>query len=127
MLCAYQVLGEALALVLHLPVPGAVVGMAMLLVTLMVMRPEPQQDTTQDITQNTTQNKIFIALFDDLQKASRGLLKHLSLLFIPAGVGLIAYTHLLQRELWAVLGVIVLSTLLTLVCTALVMKMMLKR
>lgn len=123
MLCAYQVLGEALALVLHLPVPGAVVGMALLLVTLMVMRPEPQQDTTQDITQNTT----FVALFDDLQKASRGLLKHLSLLFIPAGVGLIAYTHILQRELWAVLGVIVLSTLLTLVCTALVMKMMLKR
>jgi holin-like protein len=114
-LCAYQVLGELLTVMLHLPVPGAVVGMALLLVTLVAVRSEPEKGAVN------------AAVFDDLQKASQGLLKHLSLLFIPAGVGLVAYADILQRELWAVLGVIVFSTLLTLACTALVMKMMLKR
>jgi holin-like protein len=63
-----QVLGEVGVRTLHLPIPGPVLGMVLLFIWLTVRRPSATAG-------------VF--------KASDALLKHLQLLFIPAGVGVI--------------------------------------
>lgn len=49
-----------------------------------------------------------------------GLLKHLSLLFVPAGVGVVQHLDLLGSEGARLMAVVVLSTAITLAVTALV-------
>jgi holin-like protein len=95
-----QCLGEGIAFVLHLPVPGPVIGMLILFCAL-VLRP---------------------ALLDAIQAAGDELLRHLSLLFVPAGVGIVVAAGGLQGQWPAIAGAVVVSTLLTLAVTALVMK-----
>jgi putative effector of murein hydrolase LrgA (UPF0299 family) len=95
-----QCLGEGIAFALHLPVPGPVIGMLILFVAL-VLRP---------------------ALLDAIQATGDELLRHLSLLFVPAGVGIFAAAGSLQGQWPAVFGAVVLSTLLTLAVTALVFR-----
>jgi len=91
-----QLAGEVLSRSLGLPVPGPVLGMAMLFAALAARgrTPEPLAET------------------------ARGLLSHLSLLFIPAGVGVIG--HLRQvSELWLPLLItLVGSTALAIVVTS---------
>ena len=60
-LLVFQLVGEAVVVALHAPVPGPVVGMALLLLTLMA-RP---------------------AWLAALMPTAQGLLQHLSLLFVP--------------------------------------------
>lgn len=67
-LLGFQLVGEVLVRSTGLDVPGPVVGMVLLFVVLQVRRPP--------VTAN-------------LFRASDGLLKHLQLLFIPAGVGVV--------------------------------------
>ena len=58
-----------------------------------------------------------------LEATSLGLLQHLSLLFVPAGVGIIRHLDRLQAE-WLAIGVaLVASTLLTLAVTAIVFRL----
>ena len=66
LLLAFQLAGEALRVALHLPVPGPVIGMALLLVYL-IIRPEGPST--------------------ELRNTAGGLLQNLSLLFVPAGTG----------------------------------------
>ena len=66
-LLVLQLLGEALVYVFKLPLPGPVVGMALLLLVLAV---RPRQLAA-------------------LKPTAQNLLQHLSLLFVPAGVGVI--------------------------------------
>ena len=68
-LLAYQLLGEVGALVLRIPIPGPVLGMLLLFITLLLRR-------------HTSAS---------LDTASTALLRHLSLLFVPAGVGMIVH------------------------------------
>ena len=70
-----QLLGEALVRVLGIPVPGPVVGMAGLLAVL-VVRPA------------------WLAAL----KPTDNLLQHLSLLFVPAGVGVMLHLQRLGDE-----------------------------
>ncbi|BFM13711.1 CidA/LrgA family protein [Simiduia litorea] len=67
-LIGFQILGELLALWLHLPIPGAVIGLLLLLVSLRVL---PWSK----------------ALVQPTEQVSDKLINHLSLLFLPAGVG----------------------------------------
>jgi holin-like protein len=97
LLIALQFLGEALVRLVAIPVPGPVVGLTGL-VGLCALRP---------------------ALFGFVEETAEALLKHLSLLFVPAGVGVLQHMGLLAREWWPILGVLVLSTAITLVATAL--------
>ena len=94
-LLSYQLVGEILARALNLSVPGPVVGMLLLFVTL-VWRG---------------------GAFEDLGRVSNGLLAHLSLLFVPAGVGVVRYLPLLRSEGLELSAVLILSTLLTLAVT----------
>ena len=103
-LLALQSAGELLSRGLSLPFPGPVVGMLLLLVALrwLVVR-EP------------------VAVCADF------LLSHLSLLFVPVGVGVMTHLDLLHRFGGRMLGVLVFSTLIGLAVTALVLYWMAKR
>jgi holin-like protein len=102
-LLVYQLVGEILVVSFALPVPGPVVGMALLFASL-VLRGEASTD---------------------LQDTANGLLRHLSLLFVPAGVGVMAHLHRLANEWLPIAASLVLSTLLTIGVTALVMRALL--
>jgi len=99
-LLAYQLVGEMLVVLLALPLPGPVAGMLLLLVTLMVRG----------------------GVAGPLEDATNLLLSHLSLLFVPAGVGVMVHFHRLGEEGLAIAMALVLSTFATLAATALIMK-----
>jgi holin-like protein len=92
-----QLVGEFTAKALNLPVPGPVIGMVVLFVFLQIRRPG-------------TEAGIF--------QASDGLLRHLQLLFIPVGAGVIQYLPLIAQSWLPILGGLVISWLAALVVTA---------
>lgn len=94
-----QSAGELLAHALRLPFPGPVVGMVLLLVAL--RHPAVQ---------------------DSVAAAAGFLLTHLSLLFIPVGVGVMTHLALVGQYGLRMLLVIVLSTWAGLAVTALVLR-----
>jgi putative effector of murein hydrolase LrgA (UPF0299 family) len=100
LLLVYQLVGEALVHVSGLPVPGPVVGMLLLFVTLLARGSAPQwlRDTCQQ------------------------LLAHLSLLFVPAGVGVLLHFKRLGAEWLPITVALVASTVITIGVTALVMR-----
>jgi putative effector of murein hydrolase LrgA (UPF0299 family) len=61
------------------------------------------------------------AVPEQLGNVSNALLNNLSLLFVPAGVGVMAHVNLLGTDLWPLSVAMVTSTLLTVAVTALVM------
>lgn len=96
-LLACQLAGQFIVDALGLPVPGPVVGMVLLLVVLLVRKPSSCNGTV---------------------RAADALLRHLQLLFIPAGVGLIAYLRLIGAQWWPIVAGIVVSWLIALLVTA---------
>ncbi len=96
-LLALQLCGEILARMLALPVPGPVVGLLLLLVGLAVIP----------------------ALSTRVEQAAQALLSHLSLLFIPAGVGVVVHLGRLEGAVFGVVVTLGSSTLLGLTATAL--------
>lgn len=92
-----QVLGEVLVRLTQLPVPGPIVGMLVLFAVLQVRRPAADAP-------------VFVA--------ADGLLRHLQLLFVPAGVGIVAHLGLLRAEAVPVSVALVGSWLLGLVAVA---------
>lgn len=104
-LLLFQLTGEAIAHGFALPVPGPVIGMALLFFFL-VLRQGPSKE---------------------LQHTSQGLLQHLSLLFVPAGTGVMLHLHRLQDEWLPILLSLLVSTAATLAVTALVMKAFTRR
>lgn len=99
-LLIFQCLGEAISHVLGLPVPGPVIGMLLLFLAL-VASP---------------------ALMERVEETGNALLSHLSLLFVPAGAGIVATAGSVQGHWLAVIASLVGGTLLTLTVTALVVK-----
>lgn len=99
LLLLLQAAGEALAHALVLPFPGPVVGMAILLPAL------------QSSWVRTA-----------VQAAAELLLAHLSLLFVPVGVGVITHLGLVSQYGLRLLVVIVLSTWIGMAVTALVLR-----
>ncbi|MGE0231615.1 MAG: CidA/LrgA family protein [Flavobacteriaceae bacterium] len=96
---ACQLAGELLVAALALPLPGPVVGMAILFAVLIVKGSLPPS----------------------LAVAGGMLLDHLSLLFVPAGVGVIAHLALLQRDGLALAAALIVSTLLAIAVTGFLM------
>jgi holin-like protein len=109
-----ELLGEALRGVFRLPVPGAVLGMLLLAAALIVRdRLEPSEKRPHVAS-------------SDLDRTADALISHMGLLFVPAGVGVIAQAGLLKAEWLPILGGVLGSTLLGLVTTALVMHFMVR-
>ena len=96
MLLLSQLVGEALARSLGLPVPGAVLGFALLFVLLSLRRQVPAA----------------------LRATSGAILANLSLLFVPAGVGVVQHLPRIQAEWLAITVALVASTLLALIAAA---------
>ena len=105
-LLLFQAAGEALSRGAHLPVPGPVLGMVLLAGWFILRRREPDEP---------------------LQQTADGLLRFLGLLFVPAGVGIVANLALLRTAWLPVTIALVGSTLLTLVTTALLMHRLQRR
>jgi holin-like protein len=99
LLLVFQLSGEVIARFFDLPIPGPVIGMLLLFVAL-ALRGGPGEQ---------------------LRTTSQSLLQHLSLLFVPAGTGVILYVDRMADE-WLPLTVsLVLSTALCIIVSALVL------
>jgi holin-like protein len=105
LLLVYQLAGEALVLALGLPVPGPVIGLALLFVTLVRRGAVPS----------------------GLRETANGLLSHLSLLFVPAGTGVMVHFARIGSEWLPIVVALVGSTLLTIAVTGLTMRALLAR
>jgi putative effector of murein hydrolase LrgA (UPF0299 family) len=71
-----QLVGEAVVRLASLPIPGPVAGMILLLLLMLVR----------------------VRLPDAMGETADGLLRHLSLLFVPAGVGVIQHLDRLGAD-----------------------------
>lgn len=103
-LLVFQTIGEALAFGLSLPVPGPVIGM-LLLFGYLLSRP---------------------VIVERLAPSTLEFLKHLSLLFIPAGVGVMVHAQRVASEWVPLLVALLLSAFVSLAVTALVLKVLQK-
>jgi putative effector of murein hydrolase LrgA (UPF0299 family) len=99
-----QLAGEVFVRALGLPMPGPVIGL-MLLLTLLLAR-----DRFAVLARGPLQG-------DGVESASRGLLANLSLLFVPAGVGVVQKLDLVAEHGVAFVGVLAISVLATLLVT----------
>ena len=114
LLLVCQLAGEVLTMATGLPLPGPVVGMALLFAGLLVRRRIADGGDEVEIP-------------EDLERTATGLLSHLSLLFVPAGVGVMLYLPLIAEEWLPITVSLVASTLLTIAFTALVMSWLVRR
>jgi holin-like protein len=99
-LLIFQTLGESLAYAFALPTPGPVIGMVLLFCYLLM-----KKDAAAKLAPTTLE-----------------FLKHLSLLFVPAGVGIMVHAQRVATEWLPITAALVVSTTVSLVVTALVLR-----
>jgi holin-like protein len=99
---AFQLTGEAIAVAFHLPVSGPIIGMALLLMWM-------QRNGDVD---------------KGLAIAADGLLANMAVLFVPIGVGAMAYAEVFRRHWLFVAVAVVLGTFATIATTALVARLL---
>lgn len=104
-LIASELLGEVVRSAFDLPVPGPVIGM-FVLAGILALR-EDRVGTP--------------AIPDALRRTTETLIRHMGLLFVPAGVGIVAEAGLLRKEWLPVAAGLIGSTIASLAVTALVM------
>ena len=100
LLLVCQLAGEVFVVATGVPLPGPVVGMVILFVGLLLRGEIPMR----------------------LERLGQGLLSNLSLLFVPAGVGVMIHAELVGSEIIPIAVSLLLSTLLTIVVTGWVMQ-----
>ncbi len=96
----FDVAGDFIQSTAGLPIPGPVIGMALLLLALIGMGTLP----------------------DGLDRAATGILSYLPMLFVPAGVGIMVHFDLIRAEWPAIAAGIGISSVLTVVVTATTMR-----
>jgi holin-like protein len=96
-LLVFQLIGEALARGLALTIPGPVIGLTLLALAI------------------ASSSRFRQAI----ETTARGLLSHLSLLFVPAAVGIVQHLPRLESEGLAIGVSVVVSTVAALAVTAL--------
>lgn len=99
-LLVFQTIGESLSYVFALPITGPVIGMLLLFVYLCFRR-----DMTQEMAVSASK-----------------LLQHLSLLFVPVGVGIMVHVQRVADEWLPITVALLISTVISLVVTAAVMR-----
>ena len=99
-----QLAGEVFVRGLSLPLPGPVVGLVLLLLLLVA------RDRFAVLARGPLRGGA-------VENASRGLLAHLSLLFVPAGVGVVQKLDLIAAHGIAIVGVLLVSVVVTLLAT----------
>ncbi|MGE5678245.1 MAG: CidA/LrgA family protein [Pseudomonadota bacterium] len=101
-LLLFVFIGELLNQILKLPIPGNILGMVLLLLALVTG----------------------LIKLEQVEDISRFLLDHLSVLFIPAGVGLLAVTGRLADTWYLILLISVFTTFLVMAVTGIVVKLL---
>ena len=104
MLLVLQLIGEALVQSLGLPVPGPLIGMLLLFAALLMRGGVP----------------------DELRRLSDALLQNMILLFIPAVAGVMMLFERVGREWLPFLAACIGGGAVTIVVTALTLKLMLR-
>lgn len=94
-----QLAGELTTKALTIPAPGPVIGMVYLFMFLMIKGSLPT----------------------DLEETANSLLNNLSLLFVPAGVGVMLHFKLLGNQWFPLSIALIISTALTIAVTGLMM------
>ena len=107
----YQLIGELFQKFFGLSIPGPVIGLVLLLLTLLLIQKRERA----------------VPIKEDLYNSAEILLNYLPLLFIPVGVGVVMHLSLLEDNLASVVLVIILGTLLTLALTGYVMEKILRK
>lgn len=103
-LLSFQFLGEGTVRLFHLFIPGPVLGMVYFFVALLLWKP-------------------LKGYVDDLTKF---ITTHLSLFYIPAGVGMIEYFDLFGKYGVGMVITIIVSTFITIIATALIFQWLLR-
>ena len=98
LLILLQLIGESIVQASGLPVPGAIIGL-ILLYAILIWRGE---------------------ISDEMSRTSSFLLQNLGVLFVPAGVGVIAYLPMIATQWWIILLVLFVSVCATVAVTGLV-------
>jgi holin-like protein len=96
-----QLAGEIGSQILAVPVPGPVIGMALL---ILILRFVPMAAGA-------------------LSETANGILRHLSLLFVPAGVGVMLHAVTVKEQWLAIAVSLLFGTVITLVATALTIRL----
>lgn len=104
LLLVCQLVGEAIARGLDWPVPGPVIGMVLMLI-LLLAREKLKLVLPVEVCDGM------------LERTSNGLLSNLSLLFVPAGVGVVQRLDLFAAHGLAIFAAIFVSTVLALLAT----------
>ena len=109
----YQLMGEALKKIFEIRIPGPVIGLILLLVTLILLK------------------RVRIKSVNNLKKevadTSTYILRYLSFLFVPIGVGVVMHFSYLENNLSKVLVIVFVSTILTICISAFLMEKINKR
>jgi len=103
LLLTYQLVGELLVVYFRIPVPGPVIGLVLLFISLCI----------KDMFSPNLRNQ--------LSANTNELLRHLSLLFVPAGTGIMLHFTRIATEWAAIFIALSISTALALAVTALTM------
>jgi holin-like protein len=101
LLLVYQLIGEVLSRLLQIPIPGPVLGMLLLFFSLFFFKK----------TKRT------------VSESSSAILSHLSLLFIPAGVGLMTHFSRLEHQWLPISIALFLGAIISFVATAWLMQL----
>jgi putative effector of murein hydrolase LrgA (UPF0299 family) len=99
-----QLAGEVMVRGLVLPMPGPVIGLVLLLLLLLA------RDRFAVLRRGPLQG-------GGVENASRGLIANLSLLFVPAGVGVVQKLDLVAQHGIAIAAVLAISVIVTLLVT----------
>lgn len=105
LLLLFQLIGEIASQVLALPIPGPVVGMGLLFAALAIPGVPAER----------------------LREPAQQLLQHLSLLFVPAGVGVMLHFQRVAAEWIPIVAGLVLSTVAAIVVAALTTQWLARR
>lgn len=102
LLLVFQLVGEGVATLFALPIPGNVIGMALLLLAL----------------------SFGWVKLEWLQEAADLLLSYMALFFVPAGVGVMLYFDLIGREWLPIVAGTVISTFVVMAVTGWCVKLL---
>lgn len=100
LLLVFQIIGNVLELMFHLPIPGAVVGMFLLLLCLISID----------------------SLAEYVRPIALVLISYLAVLFVPAGVGIVLHVERIKTEWLAITASLVISTALAIITSSLAIK-----
>jgi len=103
-LLVFQLIGEVIVQFAGLPIPGPVIGLLLLFLSLCVRG----------------------SLAVPLRDTANGILQHLSLLFVPAGVGVMVHFSRVSGEWLPILAATIISTALAIGVSALVMQALMR-